>query len=60
MTSRVSLSERPPRDRTASHCDHICMHRKKIDISTVAAGQRLGLKETDDGVWLISFMRYDL
>ncbi len=36
------------------------MHRKKIDISTVVAGQRLGIKEIDDGVWLISFMRYDL
>jgi hypothetical protein len=22
--------------------------------------QRLGIKEVDDGIWLISFMRYDL
>jgi len=38
----------------------ICMHRKKINISTVLAGQRLGSKEVDDGIWIVSFMRYDL
>jgi len=36
------------------------MHRKKINISTILAGQRLGIKEVDDGVWLVSFMHYDL
>jgi hypothetical protein len=36
------------------------MHRKKINISTVLAGQRVGIKEVDDGIWLISFMHYDL
>jgi Integrase core domain len=41
-------------------CGRICMHRKKINISTVLAGQTLGIKEVDDGIWLISFMRYDL
>ena len=24
------------------------------------AGQKLGIKEVDDGIWLISFMHYDL
>ena len=24
------------------------------------AGQRLGIKEVDDGIWLISFMHHDL
>ena len=24
------------------------------------AGQRLGIKEVDDGIWIVSFMRYDL
>lgn len=24
------------------------------------AGQRLGIKEVDDGIWLTSFMHYDL
>jgi hypothetical protein len=36
------------------------MHRKKINVSTVLAGQRLGIKEVDDGIWLVSFMSYDL
>ena len=24
------------------------------------AGQRLGIKEVDDGIWLVSFSHYDL
>ena len=36
------------------------MMRKKINISHVLAGQKLGIKEVDDGIWLVSFMRYDL
>ena len=36
------------------------MHRKKINVSTVLAGQKLGIKEVEDGIWLISFMSYDL
>ena len=41
-------------------CGRICMHRKKINISGVLAGQTLGIKEVDDGIWLVSFMHYDL
>jgi transposase InsO family protein len=48
------------RDALVTHCGRICMHRKKINISTVMAGQRLGLKEVEDGIWLVSFLRYDL
>ncbi|MGD9966242.1 MAG: hypothetical protein AB7T59_06960 [Hyphomonadaceae bacterium] len=36
------------------------MHGKKIHISTALAGQRVGIKEVDDGIWLVSFMHYDL
>ena len=36
----------------------VCMLRKKINISTVLAGQLVGLKEVDDAIWLVSFMRY--
>jgi hypothetical protein len=38
----------------------ICMHRKKINISTESAGQQLGITEVDDGIWLVSFISYDL
>ena len=48
------------RDILVTCCGRICMHRKKINISTVMAGQRLGIKEVDDGIWLVSFMHYDL
>jgi hypothetical protein len=30
------------------------------NISTVLAGQTLGIKEVDEGIWLVSFMHYDL
>ena len=48
------------RDVLVTACGRLCMHRKKINISTVLAGQRLGIKEVDDGIWLVSFMHYDL
>jgi transposase InsO family protein len=48
------------RDITVTNCGRICMHRKKINISHVLAGQKLGIKEVDDAIWLVSFMRYDL
>ena len=48
------------REYLVTACGRICMHRKKINISTVLAGQKLGLKEVDDGIWLISFMHDDL
>ncbi len=41
-------------------CGRIRMHRKKINISTDMAAQRLGIKEVDDGIWIVSFMHYDL
>ena len=48
------------RDITVTSCGRICMHRKKINLSIVLAGQKLGIKEVDDGIWLVSFMHYDL
>jgi hypothetical protein len=36
------------------------LHCKRINVSTVLAGQKLGIKEVDDGIWLASFMHYDL
>ena len=41
-------------------CGRICLHRKKINLSTVFAGQAVGLKEVEEGIWLVSFMDYDL
>ena len=36
------------------------MHRKRVNISIVLAGQKLGIKEVDEGIWLVSFLDYDL
>jgi len=41
-------------------CGRICLHRKKINLSTVFAGQAVGIKEVEEGIWLVSFMNYDL
>ena len=48
------------RDVLVTACGRICMHRKRINISTVLGGQKLGIKEVDDGIWLVSFLAYDL
>jgi transposase InsO family protein len=48
------------REVLVTACGRLCLHRKKINISTVLAGQKLGIKEVDEGIWLVSFMHYDL
>ena len=48
------------REVLVTACGRICMHRKRINISHVLAGQKLGIKEVDDGIWLVSFLDYDL
>jgi hypothetical protein len=41
-------------------CGRLCLHRKKINLSKSLAGQAVGIKEVEDGIWLVSFMDYDL
>jgi putative transposase len=41
-------------------CGRICYQRRKINISQVFAGQKVGVKQTDDHLWLVTFMDYDL
>ena len=48
------------RDVLVTACGRICMHRKRVNVSTVLAGQRVGIKEVDEGIWIVSFMHYDL
>jgi transposase InsO family protein len=52
----------PFHDKTVviTHCGRLCLYRKKINLSTCLAGQAVGIKEVDDGIWLVSFMQYDL
>jgi transposase InsO family protein len=54
--------EYPFHDRTAvvTSCGRVCLHNKKINLTQVLAGQTVGLKEVEQNVWLVSFMKYDL
>ncbi|HZS57204.1 MAG TPA: hypothetical protein VFA65_22570 [Bryobacteraceae bacterium] len=38
----------------------MCLYRKKINLSVCLPGQAVGIKEVDDGIWLVSVMDYDL
>ena len=52
----------PFHDRTVTvtSCGRICMGKMKVHLSTVFAGQNVGVKQVEDSVWLVSFMTYDL
>jgi len=54
--------EYPYHDRTirVTRCGRICIGRRKINLSTVFAGQIVGIREVADEIWLVSFMDYDL
>ena len=58
----LSQLDYPFHDRTitVTHCGRICFGRRKINLSTVFAGQNVGVKEVSDKIWLVSFMDYDL
>jgi len=45
---------------TSSTADASVCSAKKINFSTVFAGQAAGIKEVHDDIWLVSFMDYDL
>ena len=36
------------------------MGRRKINLSTVFAGQKVGIREVADQIWLVSSLEYDL
>lgn len=52
----------PFHDRTitVTQCGRVCFGRQKINLSTVFAGQNVGVKQVSDKIWLVSFMDYDL
>ena len=52
----------PFHDQTVlvTNCGRLCLYRKKINLTRSLAGQAVGVKEVDDGIWLVSFMEYDL
>jgi hypothetical protein len=52
----------PFHDRTVvvAICGRLCLYSKKINLSVSLAGQAVGVKEVDHGIWLVSFMDYEL
>jgi putative transposase len=54
--------EYPAHDWTAvvTTCGRICYQRRKINVSQVFAGQKVGVKQVDEHIWLVTFMHYDL
>jgi putative transposase len=54
--------EYPTHDWTAviTACGRICYQRRQINISQVFAGQRVGVKQVSEHIWLVTFMHYDL
>lgn len=49
------------RTLTVTQCGRICLPRRhKINLSTVLAGQNVGIRQIDEHVWLVTFMQYDL
>jgi putative transposase len=45
---------------TVTTCGRICYRRRKINVSQVFAGQMVGVRQTGDRIWLVTFMDYDL
>jgi putative transposase len=54
--------EYPFHDRTirVTQCGRLCIGRRKINFSNVFGGQYVGVREVANGIWLVSFMDYDL
>ena len=54
--------EYPYHDRSVrvTQCGRICIGKRKINLSTVFAGQIVGIREVEDKIWLVSFLDYDL
>ena len=46
--------------RWITTCGRICYRTRKINVSQVFAGQKVGVKQVGEHIWLVSFMHYDL
>jgi len=52
----------PMHDKTIriTDCGRICDRGLKVNLSRAFAGQEVGIKEMEDGIWVVSFLDYDL
>jgi len=60
--NRLPELEYPFHDHTitVTRCGRICFGPQKINLSQAFAGQRVGIKQIEEKIWLVSFMSYDL
>jgi len=45
---------------TVTQCGRICFNGQNVNLSHVFAGQKVGVTQVGERVWLVTFMRYDL
>ena len=57
---RIPTTRSTTTPHIVTRCGRICFGNRKINLSTVFAGQTVGVKQIADQVWLVSFMDYDL
>jgi transposase InsO family protein len=52
----------PFHDKTiqVTRCGRICENKMKVNLSRAFAGQQVGIKEVEDGIWVVTFLDYDL
>lgn len=52
----------PLHDKTIkiTECGRICDQGIKVNLSKAFAGHEVGIKEMEDGIWVVSFLEYDL
>ena len=52
----------PFHDKTVqvTQCGRICERGLKVSLSSALAGQEVGIKEVEDGIWVVSFLDFDL
>ena len=43
-----------------THCGRICFKSQKVNLSHVFAGQKVGVTQVGERIWLVTFMQYDL
>lgn len=58
----ITEPEYPFHDKSirVTGCGRICIKSRKISLSSVFAGQTVGIREVSDKIWLVSFMQFDL
>lgn len=58
----MSEGQYPFADRTITltRCGRIRIGRRKVNLSSVFAGQNVGITEVNEKIWLLGFMQFDL